>query len=78
MSSEAILREVPENSGSYPEMNMLGNKKGKHLPSYGFFLRHVDGLTMRDVNIRLLSDDARQPLVSEDVANAIFENVTGA
>jgi hypothetical protein len=33
---------------------------------------------MRDVDIRLLSDDGREPLVTEDTANAVFENVTGA
>jgi len=77
VEADAVLDEVPENSGAYPEMNMLGNKKGKHLPSYGFFVRHVDGLTMRDVDIRLLGEDARRPIVSEDISNAIFENVTG-
>lgn len=77
VQSESILREVPENSGAYPEVNMYGNKKGMHLPTYGFFIRHVDGLTMRDVDIRLASPDARKPLLMEDVTNACLDRVTG-
>ena len=54
-----ILGEIPENSRGYPEINMFGNKNGKHLPSWGLFLRHVDGLRVKNARWRLTGSDER-------------------
>ena len=59
VGTENVLREIPENSRGYPEINMFGNKGGKHLPSWGLFLRHVQGLRMKDKLWHLAGPDAR-------------------
>ena len=47
----------------YPESNMFGD-----LPAWGYFLRHVDGVTFTSVNSSVVATDARQKLVSDDVS----------
>ncbi len=71
----AILDQVPENETGYPEMNMHGNKNGRHLPSWGFFCRHVDGLRMENIHLRTTRPDAREPIVIEDVAGLIQRDI---
>lgn len=55
---------VPEMRDAYPEFHMFGE-----LPAWGFFLRHIDGLTVRNVALRLAAPDYRPPVVALDVAN---------
>jgi polygalacturonase len=38
---------VPENEKGYPENRMFGH----YLPAYGFFIRHVEGLTMDNIKL---------------------------
>ena len=45
------------------------------LPAYGFFIRHVKGLTMRDVELSYLKPDLRPAFVMNDVAGANFIQV---
>jgi hypothetical protein len=59
-----IPGEVPEKPADYPEFNMFGI-----LPAYGFYCRHVDGLTLRDVAVRFDKPDRRPALVLDDVRN---------
>jgi polygalacturonase len=56
---------------AYPEPRMFGD-----MPAYGFFVRHVNGLKMNDVEIGCLKDDLRPALVLENVNNAEFDNLT--
>ncbi|WNR45549.1 glycoside hydrolase family 28 protein [Paenibacillus roseipurpureus] len=58
-----------EYDGTYPELSKYGN-----LPAYGFYLRHVDGITLDNVNISAASTDARQPIVMEDVSKVNVYN----
>ena len=46
---EQAALDPPEREAVYPEPTMFGE-----LPAYGFFIRHVKGLTMRDVELRYL------------------------
>jgi polygalacturonase len=62
--------EPPEKEDTYPEPTMFGE-----LPAYGFFIRHVKSLQMRDVTLRYLKEDLRPPFVLTDVAGADFQNV---
>ncbi len=39
------LHQVPEDTSGYPEFSMFGE-----LPAWGFYVRHVEGLVMRDVH----------------------------
>ena len=62
--------EVPENENHYPEFTMFGE-----LPAWGFFLRHVDGLTLRNVQLTLRARDFRPAIVQDDVRGYKTENL---
>lgn len=59
---ELASREVPERPESYPESTMFGA-----LPAYGLYCRHVEGLTLRNVELRTNKPDLRHAAVFEDV-----------
>jgi polygalacturonase len=60
----------PEKETDYPEPVMFGE-----MPAYGFFVRHVKGITMTDVEVSYLNDDARVPFFLTDVVGADFHRV---
>lgn len=60
----------PEDEKAYPEPRMFGET-----PAYGFFIRHVKGLEMNDVEVRYLNEDLRPPFLLQDVTGAEFNNV---
>jgi polygalacturonase len=57
-------KDYPENDEDYPESTRYGD-----LPAYGFFCRHVAGLTFRDVSFDYDVQEARSPLIFDDVKN---------
>jgi len=61
-TKEPASRAVPERAESYPESTMFGT-----LPAYGFYCRHVDGLTFRKVELRTRQPDLRHAVVCDDV-----------
>ena len=65
-------KQVPENEKNYPEPSMFGS-----MPSYGFYIRHVAGLKLRDVEVSYLNDDARPAFIFDDVKDLDMHNVTG-
>jgi polygalacturonase len=60
----------PEREQVYPEPAMFGD-----LPAYGFFIRHVRDLKMRDIDLKFQDEDVRPPFVISDVAGADFQRV---
>jgi polygalacturonase len=54
---------VPELPDAYPQNTMFGT-----LPAYGLYARHVEGLTMRDVEFRARTPDTREMIVLDDVS----------
>jgi hypothetical protein len=62
------LDAVPENAAAYPEFHMFGE-----LPSWGFYVRHVDGLSLKNVRLSVRDDDFRPAYVFDDVKNLILE-----
>jgi hypothetical protein len=54
--------DVPENPDKYPEATMFGT-----LPAYGFYVRHVEGLNMRNVRVRWEEPDLRPAMIFDDV-----------
>ena len=56
------LSKVPEQVAAYPEFSMFGE-----LPAWGFFVRHVSGLTMRNVSVRTENPDYRPASVFDEV-----------
>ncbi|HEY3041106.1 MAG TPA: glycoside hydrolase family 28 protein [Pyrinomonadaceae bacterium] len=59
-----------EEEERYPEPTMFGE-----LPAYGFFIRHVKGLQMNDVEVAYIKEDARPPFVMTDVKVVDFFRV---
>ncbi len=60
-------RVVPENEKNYPEPSMFGIT-----PSYGFYLRHVRGITFENVDVSFEKDDARPAFFLDDVKTVGF------
>jgi polygalacturonase len=69
-TKEQAALEPPERESIYPEPTMFGE-----LPAYGFFIRHIKGLQMRDVEVSYLSRDFRPAFVLNNVAGAEFIHV---
>ena len=49
---------------AYPEFS-----QHMELPAWGFFIRHVDGLTLRNIKLTALKKDYRTAIVMDDVKN---------
>ena len=60
----------PERENDYPEPDRLGIT-----PSYGFYLRHIKGITLDNVQLHTLTADARPPIALDDVTGADFFRV---
>jgi polygalacturonase len=58
----------PEMEKGYPEPSATGL-----LPSYGFYVRHVQNLTVRDVDLSFIKEDTRPVVVLDDVSRAEFD-----
>jgi polygalacturonase len=70
-TAEEASREAPEKAEAYPECTMFGV-----LPAYGFFCRHVEGLTFDNVTVAWKNRDARPALVCDDVRNLTIHGFT--
>lgn len=55
---------------AYPEPRMFGV-----IPAYGFFVRHVNGLEMKDVQVSFMKDDQRPPFVIDSARNVVFDSL---
>ena len=67
---QMIYRNVPENEKKYPEFDCYGT-----CPAYGLYFRHVDGLQVRNVRLRLANNDVRPAIVMDDVKNYALEDI---
>ena len=66
-TKEQAALDPPEKEDTYPEPAMFGE-----LPAYGFFIRHVKGLQMNDVQVSYLKEDARPAFWMNQVNGADF------
>jgi len=64
------LDAVPENENAYPEFSMFGE-----LPAWGFYVRHMDGLSMRNVTLSIGAPDYRPSLVFDDVKKIKLKSI---
>jgi hypothetical protein len=64
------IHMVPENPKKYPEFSMFGE-----LPAWGLYVRHVDGLVLRDVRVKILKPDYRPAMVLDDVKRSEMSGV---
>ncbi len=68
-TKEDASRQIPEKPTSYPESTMFGT-----LPAYGFFCRHVKGLTFHNLQLRTSAPDYRHAIVFDDVNEAVIDS----
>jgi len=67
---ETASRQVPERPESYPESTMFGV-----LPAWGFYVRHVKGLTFEDVELGVSQPDLRHAMVFDDAENVVIDGL---
>lgn len=56
------LGQVPENEKDYPEYDMFGE-----LPTWGLYVRHAKGITLKNVKLTLDDNDFRPAFLFDDV-----------
>ncbi len=64
------LDDVPEKIKNYPEFHMFGE-----LPSWGFYVRHAKGITMKNVVLKLEEEDFRPAFVFDDVIDLSLDEI---
>ena len=65
------LNEVPEKIADYPEFSMFGE-----LPAWGFYVRHIDGLTMKNIKVSIEAADYRPAFIFDDARNLNLYSLT--
>lgn len=56
------LKDVPEVEAEYPEFSMFGE-----LPAWAFYIRHVNGLSLKNISVKAEAKDYRPAFVFDDV-----------
>jgi hypothetical protein len=64
------LDMVPEQIKSYPEYSMFGE-----LPAWGFYVRHVNGISFKNITLTLDDEDFRPAYVLDDVKGLNMEKI---
>jgi len=67
--ADAAIKPL-EMENAYPEPTMFGP-----MPAYGFYLRHVKGIQVSNVEVRTVKEDARPAFILDDVEHADFIHV---
>lgn len=65
------LHSVTEAETAYPEFSMFGE-----LPAWGLYVRHVKGLTLRNVQLKFINEDYRTACIFDDVEGLNLSNVS--
>lgn len=65
------LSKIPEREKEYPEYSMFGE-----LPAWGLYVRHAEGIHLKNITIKYVEKDFRPAMVFDDVkqvdANGLF------
>jgi len=69
-TADDAARKPPENADGYPDPDMFGA-----LPAWGFYLRHVRGAVLHNVELSALTADARPPVVLDDATGVRSDDV---
>lgn len=67
---EDTLNSIPEAGADYPENRMFGV-----LPAYGFYIRHVRNLLMKNISIKIERQDGRPTFFLNDVHDSVFSRI---
>ena len=61
----------PEDESGYPEPDNFGE-----MPSYGFFIRHVNNIKMSNIEVKYMNKEMRPPFILDDVKNSEFDFIS--
>ena len=64
------LSKIKEQAREYPEFSMFGE-----LPAWAFYMRHTEGVVMKNVMVRLKEKDYRPAFVLDDVKKITLHNI---
>jgi polygalacturonase len=64
------LHQVPEAVQDYPEFSMFGE-----LPAYGLYVRHANGISLKNIKLTLDDADFRPAFVFDDVQNVNMQEI---
>ncbi|MDN5289421.1 MAG: polygalacturonase [Mucilaginibacter sp.] len=64
------LDKVPENIAGYPEFSMFGE-----LPAWGLYIRHADGIKIKNMTLKYQKDDFRTACIFDDVTGLNLNEV---
>ncbi|MCC6815726.1 MAG: right-handed parallel beta-helix repeat-containing protein [Saprospiraceae bacterium] len=64
------IKDVPELETEYPEFSMFGE-----LPAWGFYCRHVKGLSFKNIQLEIEKPDYRPAMVFDDVHGLSIESI---
>ncbi len=64
------IKDVPELETAYPEFSMFGE-----LPAWGFYVRHVKGLSFKNIDIKIKDPGYRPAFVFDDVHGLKLETI---
>ena len=64
------LDRIPERTKNYPEFSMFGE-----LPAWGFYIRHADGIKIKNMVLNCKGTDYRSALVADDVNGLEIDNL---
>lgn len=56
------IQEIPEVPTEYPEFSMFGE-----LPAWGLYIRHVEGISLRNIHLETSKPDHRIPIITDEV-----------
>lgn len=65
------LSTVTENEAGYPEFTMFGE-----LPAWALYIRHAEGITLKNVKVSYLENDFRPAIVTDDVKGLILNKLS--
>ena len=64
------VKSIPDLETAYPEFSMFGE-----LPAWGFYIRHVKGLEMKNIKLKILEPDYRPSIVFDNVHDVKINNL---
>lgn len=64
---DADFESIPEMPEAYPEFSQF-----KELPAWGFYLRHADHITFKNVTLKSVKSDYRPSIVADKISNSKF------
>ncbi len=68
--ADVAIDKVPERPSNYPEVTMFGER-----PAWALYVRHIKGLTIKELTVTVDKPDYRPPFVADDVSGLTADSV---